>query len=55
MTNHERLIKELSEDIYLQLGPSPLHGIGVFAIKKIPKLSHPFEPGIHNYQHLNRK
>jgi SET domain-containing protein len=32
----EELLCELDE-IYLQLRPSPVHGIGVFAIKDIPK------------------
>ena len=36
MTKKE-LLKELSEDTYVALKPSPLHGIGVFAIRDIPK------------------
>ncbi len=32
-----QLIAELSENTYVRLLPSPLHGIGVFAIRKIPK------------------
>lgn len=33
----EELLKELSEEIYAVLKPSPVHGIGVFAIRDIPK------------------
>jgi SET domain-containing protein len=33
----EELLKELSQETYVALKPSPVHGIGVFAIKDIPK------------------
>lgn len=33
----EQLLKELAEETYVALKPSPLHGIGVFAIRDIPK------------------
>ncbi|MEQ1676293.1 MAG: SET domain-containing protein [Chitinophagaceae bacterium] len=33
----EELLKELQEDIYVMLKPSGVHGIGVFAIRHIPK------------------
>jgi len=33
----EELLKELSEEIYAVLKPSPVHGIGVFALRDIPK------------------
>jgi SET domain-containing protein len=33
----EELLKELSQETYLALKPSALHGIGVFAIADIPK------------------
>lgn len=36
MTQKE-LLKELSQDTYVALQPSPVHGIGVFAIADIPK------------------
>jgi SET domain-containing protein len=35
--NKEELLQELSQEIYVALKPSPLHGIGVFAIRDIPK------------------
>lgn len=35
--NKEALLKELSESTYVMIKPSPLHGIGVFAIRDIPK------------------
>jgi len=37
MMNKESLLKELSESTYVMIKPSPLHGIGVFAIRDIPK------------------
>jgi SET domain-containing protein len=33
----EQLLQELQHDVYVMLRPSPVHGIGVFAIKDIPK------------------
>ncbi len=33
----EELLKELRDDMYVMLKPSPVHGIGVFAIRDIPK------------------
>jgi SET domain-containing protein len=33
----EELLKELSQETYVALKPSTVHGIGVFAIKDIPK------------------
>lgn len=35
--NKEALIKELQQSTYVMIKPSPLHGIGVFAIRDIPK------------------
>ena len=35
--NKEALSKELSGSTYVMIKPSPLHGIGVFAIRDIPK------------------
>ena len=37
MMNKEALLKELSESTYVMIKPSALHGIGVFAIRDIPK------------------
>ena len=36
MTNEE-LLSELAQETYVALQPSPVHGIGVFAIRDIPK------------------
>ncbi|MEP7196862.1 MAG: SET domain-containing protein [Saprospiraceae bacterium] len=36
-TNKEKLLNELLHNSYVRLSPSAVHGIGVFAIKKIPK------------------
>ena len=33
----EKLLQELSQHTYAMLKPSPVHGIGVFAIRDIPK------------------
>jgi SET domain-containing protein len=33
----KRLIKDLEENIYCRLQPSKVHGIGIFAIRNIPK------------------
>ena len=35
--NKEQLLHQLQADTYVMLKPSPVHGIGVFAIKDIPK------------------
>ncbi|NOT36453.1 MAG: SET domain-containing protein [Saprospiraceae bacterium] len=35
--NKKNLIEELTRTTYVRLLPSPLHGIGVFAIQSIPK------------------
>ena len=33
----EELLKELQQETYVALKPSPIHGIGVFAIRDIPE------------------
>lgn len=33
----KRLLKHLSEEVYCRLGVSPIHGIGVFAVRTIEK------------------
>jgi len=33
----EQLLKELSEETFITLKPSPVHGIGVFALRDIPR------------------
>jgi SET domain-containing protein len=35
--NKEKLLQELQHDTYVMLKASPVHGIGVFAIRDIPK------------------
>ena len=37
MMKKESLLKELQQSTYVMIQPSPLHGIGVFAIRDIPK------------------
>lgn len=34
--SHSHLIAEAHNDIYCKLAPSPIHGVGVFALKDIP-------------------
>lgn len=36
-----RILKHLQTEVYCRLGISPVHGIGVFAIKDIPKGAKP--------------
>ncbi|MDP2933910.1 MAG: SET domain-containing protein [bacterium] len=35
-------LAHLREDIYFRIKPSKIHGVGIFAIKKIPKGTNPF-------------
>ena len=35
--NKEALLKQLAESTYVMIKASPIHGIGVFAIRDIPK------------------
>jgi len=37
MREKEKLIEYIKNDIYCRLKPSKIHGVGVFAIKDIPK------------------
>ena len=36
------VLKNLKENVYCRLRPSKIHGVGVFAIKTIPKYANPF-------------
>jgi SET domain-containing protein len=38
----QRLIKHLQEDIYCRIGVTSTHGVGVIAIRDIPKNTNPF-------------
>jgi len=33
----KKLLKHLADEVYCRLGSSPTHGVGVFAIRNIPK------------------
>lgn len=37
------LVREVLADCYCRLQPSPIHGIGVFAIRDIPRGKNPFQ------------
>ena len=39
----KKLYKHLNQSVYCRLGISPVHGIGVFAIRAIPKGAHPLQ------------
>lgn len=39
----KKLLAHLQEEVYCKLGVSPIHGIGVFAIRPIPKGIHPLK------------
>ena len=38
-----KIFKHLDQSVYCRLGISPVHGIGVFAIRTIPKGVHPLQ------------
>jgi SET domain-containing protein len=38
------MLKHLKNKVYCRIAPSPLHGVGVFAVRRIPKGADPFEP-----------
>lgn len=46
------MVLEHLEDTYLTLKPSPIHGVGVFAIRDIPKGTSPFSIGMEGYVDL---
>ena len=39
----QKLLAHLSQEVYCHLGVSPVHGIGVFAIRAIPKGTNPLK------------
>ena len=39
--SEKKLIDHLNKEVYCKLGVSPVHGIGVFAVRDIPKGIHP--------------
>ena len=49
-----KLLKHLQEHLYCKLGVSPVHGIGVFAIRSIEKGSYPLKTII-KYEDINIK
>jgi len=42
-TTKKKIIEHLEEEVFCKLGISPIHGIGVFAIKPIPKGINPLK------------
>ena len=54
--NKEALLKELATSTYVMIKPSPLHGIGVFAIKDIPKgTKNIFSKGVGDWIKVSKK
>jgi len=39
----KKLLEHLNKEVYCKLGVSPVHGIGVFAVRAIPKGIHPLK------------
>ncbi len=48
MSLKEKLYEHLRENVYCKLGVSPIHGIGVFALRDIPKGTHPLKSMVSN-------
>jgi len=54
--NKEALLKELASSTYVMIKPSPLHGIGVFAIRDIPKgTSNIFSKGVGDWVKVSKE
>lgn len=54
--NKEALLKELASATYVMIKPSPLHGIGVFAIRDIPKgTSNIFSKGVGDWIKVSKE
>jgi len=54
--NKEALLKELANTTYVKIKPSPLHGIGVFAIRDIPKgTSNIFSKGVGDWIKVSKE
>ena len=52
----EALLKELAASTYVMIKPSPLHGIGVFAIRDIPKgTSNIFSKGVGDWIKVSKE
>ena len=42
-TTQKKLLEHLHSEVYCKLGVSPIHGIGVFAVRPIPKGIYPLK------------
>jgi SET domain-containing protein len=47
-TTKKKIIQHLKQEVFCKLGISPIHGIGVFAIRAIPKGINPLKSYIGN-------
>jgi SET domain-containing protein len=52
LLSQNELLREL-EDTWCRLAPSPVHGIGVFAIRDIPTGTNPFSVGMEEWTPLS--
>ena len=52
MSIKKTILEHLENNIYCRLKPSKIHGVGVFAIRKIPKNTNPFKEFDRNVQLL---
>ena len=43
MSIKQTILEHLKNNIYCRLKPSKIHGVGVFAIRNIPKNTNPFK------------
>ena len=41
--SHKKLLEHLNKEVYCKLGVSPVHGIGVFAVRFIPQGVYPLK------------
>lgn len=50
--NKERLLKQMREDVFTRIGRSSVNGVGVIAIRVIPKGINPFRGDTRRYGHV---
>jgi SET domain-containing protein len=50
--NRKQLLENLKNETYCMLKPSPIHGVGVFAIRDIPKGVNPFKGYLESKCHI---
>ena len=43
LNTKKKILQHLNSEVFCRLGVSPIHGIGVFAVRDIPKGAHPLK------------